>query len=79
MRISLEKDVLVSLAGPAWEAGCCFTDSIDLDGTLNFQDLIVSVTSRAIGLGLPFDLKTMPLVADGRFSGPWPRLRASRL
>lgn len=39
-RISLDKDVLVSLAGPAWEAGCCFTDSIDLDGTLNFQDLI---------------------------------------
>ena len=39
-RISVDKDVLVSLAGPAWEAGCCFTDSIDLDSPLHFQDLI---------------------------------------
>ena len=38
--IALDTSVLVSLAGVAWEAGCYFTDSLDLDGTRDVQDLI---------------------------------------
>lgn len=51
-RISLDKDVLVSLAGPVWEVGCFSTESIDLDGTLNFQDLIQAeaVINKCIAL-----------------------------
>ena len=36
----ITKPIRTPPAGPAWEAGCYFTDSIDLDSTLHFQDLI---------------------------------------